>query len=339
MPEKLKTMTPSACKICGGQLTGFINNIFDDRHGYPGRFDIYRCAACGFGQTVPEIPVDEIGEIYTRYYPRRNTIDLKAAQEPVKLLSPGKRWLMGVNNTAHYHITRGTRVLDVGCGDCTSIREINAFGAEGYGIEPDRNIRVLVDALQLKVHIGLFHEIPYPEHFFDFVTMSQVLEHIHDPVELLSSFRRILKDDGKIIIGVPNMDSRLRRQYGARWLNWHVPYHLNHFSRRSLQLLAAKSGYEVVKTLTYTPNLWVDLQIKLANYPVQEGVRVPFFNGEPEPSDLPGHAGGRSIRRNLEDFINRRMGYLRHLKILALRAIDAAGVGESLLVFFEKQKN
>lgn len=330
-------MTVSHCKICEGPLEDFIESIFDDRHGYPGRYRIVRCAKCGFGQTVPEIAPDQIGEIYTRYYPRKNIIDVAAATRRQVRVSPfAKRWLLGVNNTAHYHIRKGTRVLDVGCGDCTSLLEIQSLGAEGYGIEPDQNIKELVDTLKLKVHIGVFDEVPYPERFFDYITMSQVLEHVHDPVRLVKSFQNILKENGQLIIGVPNIDSRLRKKYGSRWLNWHVPYHLNHFSKKSLELLAESSGYDVVRMKTYTPNLWVDLQARLAMYPLREGIRVPFLNGEAEPEET---STTQRPQTSLQRFSN---GPSRHLlqffQIMLLRMTDLAGVGESHLIFLHKKK-
>jgi SAM-dependent methyltransferase len=348
-------MTES-CKICGNRTAPFLRDLFDDRHGYPGKFDIYRCEECGFCQTLPEIPEDKIGEVYTRYYPRKNLVNIEdIKRQSINLLPERRRWWMGVNNTAHYHIKAGTRVLDIGCGDCTSIREIKALGAEGYGIEPDENIRPIVDALGLNVHIGLLNEVPYPDKFFDFITMSQVLEHIHNPIELLKSLRRILKDGGQVIIGVPNVDSRLRKKYGIRWLNWHVPYHINHFSRRSLYILAKNSGYSVRKALTITPNLWVILQHKMLKFPVGEGVRVPFLNGEPEypepitpPQEptpiLPPRPGrlrrlAARLKARLEARTTPYYDRWRDLSQLALlRAIDLAGGGESYLVFLEKKK-
>lgn len=333
-------MEKGRCKICKSPTSLFIKDIFDDRHGYPGRFDIYRCATCGFGQTVPEIPADKVGDIYTRYYPRKNNIDIEAVKNnPVQIMSPFKRWWMGINNTAHYHIKEGVKVLDVGCGDCTSIREINAQGAEGYGIEPDQNIKEMVKALGLKVHIGLFHEVPYPDGFFDYITMSQVLEHIHNPAELLQSFRRILKDDGQIIIGVPNIDSRLRKQYGSRWLNWHIPYHINHFSRKSLFCMAEKSGYFIRKIKTYTPNLWVDLQKKLFAYPVREGVRVPFFNGEPYTEHQNQSRTKLIVTSYLlsKRILRKAFSLVTSVSALHLRLIDSLGMGESYLVFMTKR--
>lgn len=324
------------CKICSGELSEFINDIFDDRHGYQGKFNIYRCKICGFGQTYPEIPEDKISEIYTKYYPRKNIINVEMLRnQHLQIMPRLKRWLMGVNNTAHYHIKKGTRVLDIGCGDCTSIMEINAMGAEGYGIEPDLNIKTVVDTLGLRVYIGVFYEMPYPDDFFDYITMSQVLEHIHEPKRLLISLRRILKNHGEIIFSVPNIDSKLRKKYGNRWLNWHVPYHLNHFSKKSLFLLAEKTGYEIKKIKTITPNLWVDLQQKLIDYPIKEGEKVPFFNG--------GSENNITINKEIEIYkkiIYKKRDLLKFfyfINIIILRINDIFGLGESFLVFMRKR--
>ncbi len=225
---------------------------------------------------------------------------------------------------------KGVKVLDIGCGDCTSIREINASGAQGYGIEPDLNIRPIVDLLGLNVHVGLYHEMDYPEKFFDYITLSQVLEHIHRPHELLIALKDSLKDTGQLILGVPNIDSRLRKKYAGRWLNWHVPYHINHFSVESIKRLVAGSGYKIRSIRTYTPNMWVLLQQKMLRYPLKEGYRVPFFNGESEPAEY--QAADRLMAR-----VQSRILRFLPLDVLFLRAIDFMGAGESLLIIIEKK--
>jgi SAM-dependent methyltransferase len=322
-------MVPVVCKICASRATLYLDDLFDDRHGYRGRFQIYRCTRCGFGQTSPEIPQDQIADLYTHYYPRKNLSIEELNVRPLRMRSSFVRWCQGVNNTAHYHIPkRGRdtrrRVLDIGCGDCTSLREIELLGCEAHGIEPDGNVHGIAKTFNLKVHIGALSELPFPDNFFDYITMSQVLEHIHQPVMFLHSVMRVLKNDGQLIIGVPNIDSRLRRLYGKQWLNWHVPYHLGHFSRTSLYRLAERSGCKIVKLRTCTPNLWVDLQCRLAAYPVEEGKPVPFFHGVPEP--------------NREHVVWARWKHrFRALRIPFLRLVDACRFGESFLVIFKKR--
>ncbi len=217
---------------------------------------------------------------------------------------------------------KGATVLDVGCGDCSSILELKQKGCEAHGIEPDENIRDLVRNFDLSVHIGLYSETSYPHQYFDYITMSQVLEHVPDPQALLKSFHSILKAQGRIILSVPNIDSRLRKKHQERWLNWHLPYHLNHFSKKSLLSLAESAGYRVEKIKTLTPNLWYSLQKLLAAFPAEVGKKAPFFNGE----------AWESPRLSYWDRFVQKLAFLR------LRWADFCMQGESFLVFLEKKR-
>ena len=56
-----------------------------------------------------------------------------------------------------------------------------------------------------KIH-GLFEEFE-PEQLFDTIILEHVLEHVEDPVALLTRIKRWLAADGKLFIGVPNGNS------------------------------------------------------------------------------------------------------------------------------------
>jgi hypothetical protein len=105
--------------------------------------------------------------------------------------------------------------------------------------------------------------------------------------------------------------------------------------------LAEQAGYHVRKIQTLTPNLWVDWQVKLYNYPVREGVTVPFLNGESEPppkSVKQSNPGTISIIIN--KFKSKAQRLTKHLhvaRIIYLRICDALSQGESYLVFLAKK--
>jgi 2-polyprenyl-3-methyl-5-hydroxy-6-metoxy-1,4-benzoquinol methylase len=63
---------------------------------------------------------------------------------------------------------------------------------------------------QIRVTQALFEEFE-PEELFDNIVMGHVLEHVHDPVEILTRARRWLKPGGCIFAAVPNARS-LHRQ-------------------------------------------------------------------------------------------------------------------------------
>ena len=60
------------CKICDKKTKIWYRKLFDDRHGYTGYFDIYKCPNCGFALTNPQITKNKIINLYTKYYPRQN---------------------------------------------------------------------------------------------------------------------------------------------------------------------------------------------------------------------------------------------------------------------------
>lgn len=261
-------MNNFSCKICGQSLELLHENLFDDRYGYPGKFSVYRCVQCGFGQTEPPLTAEALGRLYTDYYPRKNLtadeVRRSATWQPGKLAS-WKRWLQGVDNTCHYHVTPNSKVLDIGCGNSASLLDIQAQGAEAVGTEEDRNVEPIARELHLQIHFGDVSTSSYADESFDFITMSQLLEHIPDPAAFLQRVSQKLKPTGQIIMSFPNIDGWNRRHSGKKWINWHIPYHINFFTPKSLRQLADHTGLKLVSLKTITPNVWIQLQA-LANH-------------------------------------------------------------------------
>lgn len=272
--------TPLPCKICQAPTILFMEQLFDDRYGYPGCFDVYRCTRCGFGQIDPEVSGEALDRLYTDYYPRkhltRKEVEAAATFRP-GLAAAFRRWLDGTNNVAHYHTRPRTRVLDIGCGNGASLLEIQRAGAEAFGTEVDRNVAAVAAELRLNIHFGDITTSPWPDHSFDDITMSQLLEHTATPAEFLQQLKSKLKPGGRIIMSFPNIDSFNRVRSKKKWVNWHVPYHMNFFSRRSIKLLAQQVDMNVERIRTVTPAVWLMLQAQANAYSAKEGVPSPVW--------------------------------------------------------------
>ncbi len=104
---------------------------------------------------------------------------------------------------------RGLRILDVGCASGAMGASLLSKGAaEVVGLdifEP-----ALAQARQRltaahRVDLDLLPELPYPEGHFDLVTFADVLEHLRDPAAVLRHLRRWMRDDGRILVSLPNV--------------------------------------------------------------------------------------------------------------------------------------
>jgi predicted SAM-dependent methyltransferase len=84
---------------------------------------------------------------------------------------------------------------------------------------------------------------------FDVITLWHVLEHLPNLENQLSTFKRLLKSNGTLIIAVPNYKSYDALYYKSFWAAFDVPRHLWHFSEDSISKLVSKQNMRVEKTL------------------------------------------------------------------------------------------
>lgn len=321
------------CKICNGRTKIYQKKIFDDRHGYPGNFDVFVCEKCGFGQLDPQLKDSELSDLYTNYYPRKNitTQSIVDAVEYKKGSSSlVKRWFNGVNNVCHYYIKSGKKVLDIGCGSAISLLEIEDIGADAYGIEEDKNIEKPAKELGLKVEIGNIYDSKYSNGFFDYVTLSQVLEHIPDPQKFLIAAGKKLKKDGMLIASFPNFDSIYRKLCGKRWIHWHIPFHLNHFSKKSLEILTKNTGFNIKKYRIVTPTTWSILQVENIISNLREGEIHKQWGSQNEEKI----SGKKLIIRKIFYVC---MIFLRLIFSIVNKIFDFMRIGDGVIIFLEKK--
>lgn len=330
-----KSSSPKSCVVCGGATRVLLVGVVDDRYGFPGKFAIERCSTCGHAVTVPRLHESNLPSLYQQYYPRKD-VDLSAIEAEVQRNAERfaviKRWFSGTDNQGQFFAKAGQDVLDVGCGSCQSLLELKRIGACAYGVEADPNVRAIAKHFGLNVHIGSIWDEPFPGSSFDLIVMNQVIEHIPDPDKSLALLVKRLKPAGQLVLSFPNAGSIYRRISGRHWINWHVPYHQHHFTKRSIAVMAERLGLRIVHVRTITPNLWTVLQYRNWRAGAAEG----------RPSDVWGSAASAPAKVSLaRKVMNKSLRILLRALNPAIsivnRVIDTVGFGDSLLVVMEKR--
>ncbi len=103
----------------------------------------------------------------------------------------------------------GKKVLDAGCGYGELLMEINECYPDSnlYGVD-QINVRtrgVPEELAKIVIKNGDIQEkIPFEDNFFDFVFCTETLEHLKNPDYCLREIKRVLVNNGRIIITVPN---------------------------------------------------------------------------------------------------------------------------------------
>ncbi|MBI3131287.1 MAG: class I SAM-dependent methyltransferase [Acidobacteria bacterium] len=152
----------------------------------------------------------------------------------------------------------GKTLLDFGCGDGSFLERVEGKVARRLGFEPSACQANAVSArLGIPVASDLADSTTVPDGSVDIVTSHFVLEHLTDLWGTFAYWHRILRPRGSLHLAVPNIDCFEARLFGRRWHGLDAPRHVSFPAGRSLEWLAAKSGFKVIRRGTGVfPNTW-----------------------------------------------------------------------------------
>ena len=138
------------------------------------------------------------------------------------------------------------RILDIGAGVGDFLSVCKNDGWETVGIEPSEKAKNIAKSKGVSFVENLSELV---NNSFDVITMWHVLEHVPDLENQISELKRLIKDDGTIIIAVPNFKSFDANYYKEYWAAFDMPIHLWHFSKTAIQKLFAVQNLELQSVL------------------------------------------------------------------------------------------
>ena len=134
------------------------------------------------------------------------------------------------------YIKRNMNVLEIGSGEGYFLNKLKELGINGIGLEKNENAIEIANKNGLNVINDPIEE--YSQRFmnkFDIVCSFQVMEHVYNIKSIIESSLALLKDDGLLIICVPNNNSFIGK-LSNNVLNM-PPHHLLLWNEQSLKNL------------------------------------------------------------------------------------------------------
>lgn len=282
------------CYLCGETGQVLYRDVKDRIAQCPGTWDLRRCPTCELLWIDPLPLPKDIGLAYEGYFTHdtiafTGDIPLRRRSDRVKraylcrkfgypnppksladqilgcllMLAPSRSQYVDASVLHLHHRPGRPRMLDVGCGSGVAISLLQSLGWDVEGLDFDPVVVQHARDVGLRVHLGSLGEQRYPDATFDAVTMSHVIEHVHDPIAVIRECVRVLKPGGTLVILTPNAASWGHRMFKASWLYLDPPRHLYIFTPLALRKTAELGGLTNVTMRTRggtAPNMYMGSQ-------------------------------------------------------------------------------
>jgi SAM-dependent methyltransferase len=282
------------CWVCGGtQLEPFHECRFDFReyaiqdpelNEYSGQtVRLVRCDACGFSQPekLPTLP-----RFFDRMYDQRWSEEWVEHEFEAGYKDFIFRTIL--RELDRRVPERPRRLLDVGAhaGRFMHLAQHAGWEVEGIELNP-RTAACAARRTGAPVHHVNARTLVAAGVRFRAITLTDVLEHIPEPVTMLTTIARLLEPGGAIAVKVPCGRSQWHKE---RLLSAVIPsrrisladnlVHVNHFTPRSLTMALKRAGFQDVQVRTAAPELapgtsFLRVVSNVVRVAVYAGARLP----------------------------------------------------------------
>jgi len=283
------------CPVCESGERKVLYDGLTDRVFFsaPGKWTFYRCQRCGSGYLDPRPTPHTIHLAYRSYF--THTVETEASG------SPWRRFRRALGNGYRNHrygtaglpatyfgvvlarlvppiaamldggmrhlppLTSGGRLLDVGCGNGAFLLRARSAGWTVMGVDTDPEAVRIAHGHGLDVQLGGAEMLDRKAEPFDGITLSHVIEHVHNPLSLLRACYGLLRPGGWIWLETPNMEAYGHQRYGSCWPGLDPPRHLVVFAPSALPAALHKAGFRDIEQLPWRP-------LCISTFPASEAI-------------------------------------------------------------------
>lgn len=273
----------SVCPVCRSGRRHILYTQLVDRvfRCAPGQWDLYECEGCQSAYLDPRPTPGTIHVAYEVYYTHERPVsrpsgELSGIRRSVRALANGYRnkrfngnlkpanrlgaYVIPLMPKYRHAIDRGLRylpprkddgrLLDIGFGKGDFIYLAKRIGWSVSGVDPDPVAVRNAQDMGLTVKQGGIEVLDDATEKFDAITLSHVIEHVHDPVGTLERANALLNPDGCLYIETPNIKAAGHKEFKEHWRGLEVPRHLVIFNWDSLERLLRKTGFDRIERVS-----------------------------------------------------------------------------------------
>lgn len=218
------------------------------------------CDECSGYTLLPKLTTSELEDLYSDYYlddfSLKNVDQFQRESDGYKKYRNTRKFLTESNPF-------GKTFLDYGCGlDGHGLLLAKELGLNPTGIEVSPATR---EILRLKTQLPILapEELLQSSQTFDFILLSDVLEHDGNPSEILQNVKHHLGINGVLILqgpleGVSSVSNLVINLYGRltpKRVSYSKPYHVSLGNLKSYTKLLHKNGF-LISSCNITETWW-----------------------------------------------------------------------------------
>ena len=189
------------------------------------------------------------------------------------------------------------RTLDVGCSTGLLPRMLQdaGYAAEGIELHPE-TAQWGAAHYGIPIRTGGIDLVSSEVDSYDLITLTEVVEHMPQPVEFLTSVRPLLKNGGYALVTFPDIASLKSRYYRRLaaltkrewvWVTCHIPLHIWEFTYDTASATFAKAGFSIAGfrrseadgelTGKFAPLMWPVKPLKIGPLASRFGSQMEFL--------------------------------------------------------------
>jgi len=236
-------MEAAVCDICNNNNFDVVSMEYFTEHSGGKKYPVVTCVCCICGHVFmnPRQRDSELDEFYKKQF--RESFEVSRG-EKIGLFKEEMDFITKVLGHGN-----GRHALEIGCYAGYMLKRLQDNGWDVEGVEPNpTSANRARELFGINVHTFTINDFAVDKsECYDLIVMGSVLEHVNSPTRTLLKVNRLLKEDGHLLIRVPDVENPNLDTVSSIF----VLEHPNMFSRNAIRMLYQKTGMDEIEEMSH----------------------------------------------------------------------------------------